>query len=147
MILELQFIGTFGTGDVYGSSDLTFRIEIEHQFGEVIFEILLNCALERTRTEILVITLVGDEVFCFGAEIQFKAKFLHTLKEVAELDVDDLEDSVAIELVEHDNIVDSVQELWRKDTVECLGDHTVGLLLADRLGIEANATAKLLELT
>ena len=118
----------------------------QQQFGKFILEVFLNCALERASTELHVASFGRNEVLGFVAYCYAVSKAADALVETGEFDVDDLVDRVAVECVENDNIVDTVEEFGRESFVESLREHAVRVFAVDFAGVESDTAAKFLEL-
>ena len=58
------------------AANLSFGSETEKKFGEIILKIFLYRTLERTSSEILVISLGGDKGFRLVAQIEVEPKLL-----------------------------------------------------------------------
>lgn len=91
---------------------------VDHEFGEFVFKIFLNCAFERACSELWVVAFFGDEVAGFGCDFERVAEGVDAFVESCEFDVDDFEYCFFGEGVEHDDVVDSVEEFGGKGFVE-----------------------------
>ncbi len=81
-----------------------------------------------------VVAPIGEQLFCFRRELELDAAFDEQLLHALELDLDDVADLVAAELVEDDHIVDAVQELGLEVRAQRLVDaalHLAALALAE----------------
>ena len=70
--------------------------------------------------EVAVVALAGDEVLRLLAEVEVEAQPLDAGEEAGQFDVYDLEDGVAVKLVEHHDVVHAVEELGRESAVKRL---------------------------
>src|ERR1044071_8949984 len=89
------------------------RLELSfEQFDrERVDDLALQRALQRTRAERGIESFVREHFFRVIADVDDQSTLLDPLRQPLELDADDLLDLIQIERVEHDHVVDAVEEL------------------------------------
>src|SRR5213078_1839760 len=89
---------------------------------ERILELLLDRALERPRAVHGVEAGLREPIARFRREHELDVALREPLVQILELDVDDLADVLRLERMEHDDVVDSVDELRPKVLADDLHD-------------------------
>ncbi|CAM2150949.1 hypothetical protein PT2222_250042 [Paraburkholderia tropica] len=97
--------------DVDRNHVLRSELAREDQLGDRIFDLLLDRALERPRTEQRVVADIRDLAERFVRHDEFHVELFQTLAQALQLDLRDRLDVVLAERMEHDDFVDPVQEL------------------------------------
>src|SRR4051812_13594894 len=94
----------------------------EDLLGQGVLDLALDGAAQRARTEHGVVALLGEQVLGRGRELDAHVLVLEPLVELGDLEVDDLRDLLAVEVGEHDRVVDAVEELGPEVLLELVGD-------------------------
>ena len=125
-----------------------FVFAAEYDFGDLVFEMVLYGSFQRSGTELYVISFLCDKVFgCIG-ELDVVSQGGDAVIEPFELDVDDAEYRLLVELVECNDVVDTVQEFGRECLVERFLNNRPGeFFVAYRAGVESDAASEIFELT
>ena len=84
------------------------------QFADTVLDIVLDGTLQGTCTKLHVIALGGHKFLSSIAELNVVAHVADALKDTFQFDVDDTLDGVEVELVEGDDLVETVEELGRE---------------------------------
>ncbi len=109
--LELQMLEVVGPFDVDADPVLALECAAEDLLGERVFDEVLDRPAERTRTVVGVEALGDDEVLGLVGEDEFQAAVGQPAADLRQLDVDDLLEVVLVQRVEHDHVVEPVEEL------------------------------------
>src|SRR5258705_6023177 len=96
------------------------EVTAEDEFREWIFEVLLDRSLERTGPEGTIEALVDEQLDGLGGEIELDLLGAQPTLDLAEQDAHDLSHVVARERVEHDGVIDTVQELRVERALELI---------------------------
>ena len=86
----------------------------EDQFADTVLDIVLDGTLQGTCAKLHVIALGGHKYLSGIAELYLIAHIADALEDAFQFDIDDTLDSVEVELVEGDNLVETVEELGRE---------------------------------
>ena len=90
------------------------QVAIHYKVTDTILDIILYGTLQRTGTKLNVVALRGNKLLCLLREVDAIAYLPDALIEASELDVDNLFDGLKVELVEGDDLIETVKELWRE---------------------------------
>ena len=136
---------------VGGDADGVARqdVGLDDLVGEVVLDVALDGAAQRTGAVLLVPALGDDEVLGLLVHLHLEAHLADAREEAAQFDVDDLVDLLAAERIEVDDVVDAVEELGSEGLLEALLDHValqLALLGFAGGGVEAYAHAEVLQL-
>jgi hypothetical protein len=121
---------------------------VDDLLGHGVLDELLDGALQWAGTELLVVALLGQEVLGLVGELQVVAQLGDALVQVAQFDVDDLVDVLPLQRVEHDDVIDAVEELRSEGLLQRLLDDAAvvsSCAVALGLGAEAHAFAVVLQ--
>ena len=106
-----------------------FKVAIHYQVADAIFQIVLYGALQWTCTKLHIVALGGHKLLGLVAQVDVITYLLDALVESLQLYIDNALDGIQIQLVEGDNLVQSVQELRRELLRECLLHNVACILL------------------
>ena len=81
---------------------------------ESVLDIVLDGTLQRTRTKLDVVALLGHKLLGSVRELERVAQLADPLVQALEFDIDNLLDGVEVQLVEGDDLVQTVEELRRE---------------------------------
>ena len=107
---EFLFIGSLCYAD---NSSLCY-FAVDYTLADAILNIGLDGTLQRTGTKLHVIALGGHEFLGLVAQLDGVAEVADALEESLQLNVDDALDGAQVELVEGDDLVETVEELGRE---------------------------------
>src|SRR5918992_5446474 len=125
---DLLVGGVVGLDDDLGAvRDLALQDHLAHR----VLDHALQDALQGARAERRVVARLGELVEGSGRELDADLALGHLLPEALDLDLDDLAHVLALELVEDDDLVDSVEELWAEDLAQLARDPTLHLLVGE----------------
>ena len=99
-------------GDVYGGSRLD--VTIDDKLGNTVLYVVLDGSLQGTGTKLYVVAFLGNKLAGFFTEVDRVAECFDTFVKSFQFDIYNLLDGFQIQLVEGDNLVQSVQELGRE---------------------------------
>src|SRR5690606_8540111 len=139
-----HFDGDIALVLVEAHSDLVafLHVLVDDLFGHRVLDVLLDRALQRACAELLIVAFLAEEILGLIGQLQVVAQFADALVHIAQLNVDDLVDVLALERVEHDDVVDAVQELRCEGLLQgFLHDPAVGIGGSFHLGLGAEAHA------
>ena len=150
---ECQFVFLRTLPDADGVAWL--QAFFHQQFAESVFHVVLDSSLQWASAELNIIALGCHEFLGLVGHLEAVTLFFHTFYQLLQLQVHYALDGIDVELVEGDNLVETVQKLWGKLLGKALLNHASCVflvLLADKrtltaqsAGIEAHATAKFLD--
>src|SRR5215218_3613110 len=104
-----------------------------------VFDHALQHPLERPGAERRIVAFFGELVQGLVRELYGHIALDELLAEALYLDLDDVAHVLALELVEHDDLVDPVQELGTEDLAQLAGDPTLHLLVGESGVVRAEA--------
>ena len=113
---QLILVGVLANDDSFTRSQ---RIA-QQQFTNAIFDVGLDGTLQRTGTKLHVVTLDGHKLLRFVSDADVVPHVLHTLEERLQFNIDDLLDGIEAQLVEGDDLVETIQELRRELLAQAL---------------------------
>ena len=96
-----------------------WQLSIDDEFGYTVFDIVLDGSLQRSSAKLYVVAFLCHKFLGILAEVDGVSHIADALIESFEFHVDNLLDGFEIQLVEGDNLVESVQEFWRELLREC----------------------------
>ena len=131
-----------------------FHLSAKDTLAKAVLDVVLDGAFQRAGAKLHVVAFRGDKLLRSIADLDVVTHVLHTAHQFAELDVDNLLDGLHVELVEGDDLVETVEELRGKLLAQALLDDRAGMLLVALVdaqseracGVESHAAAKLLQL-
>src|SRR5436190_22338378 len=130
---ELEVSG-LGVGLRVDDDDLAgAELLVEELLGQHVLDVALDGPTQRPGAEGGVVALVGHEALGRRRELDADALAGELLLRAGDEQVDDLRDLVLAELVEHDRLVDAVQELGTEVLLEGVVDLLLHLLVGDGL--------------
>ena len=115
------------------------KFAVDDKLRKLILHIFLNGAFERTRPELRIISSLGDEVLSLVGDGKRVTQLSYPSVESTKLYVDDPENRLLGELIEHHDVVNTVEKLGRKRLVKRLAEHAVAVLAVDGLSGEAHS--------
>ena len=124
-LFKCQFFFLWMLAD--GDGVAFFHVATEDALAETILNVVLDGALQRTGTKLHVVALRSDELLRLVTDGEVVAQGLHAGEESAQLDIDDALDGFHVELVEGDNLVETVEELWGELLAQALLDDGAGM--------------------
>ena len=95
--------------DMNGTAFLQFTAQ--QLLAHPVFDIVLDSPLQRTGTELHIIALGGHELLSFVGDVEVITEVIHALIQILQLNLNNLLDGWQVELVEGDDLVQTVQEL------------------------------------
>src|SRR5437867_1537515 len=104
---ENQFVTPAGNQDVAA----LLQLAAKHVLRERVLDQLLDAAFERARAQRLIEALLDEQIHHLILEVQRDPVSLHAVRDLAEQDLGDRAHLRPVERVEHDHLVDPVQEL------------------------------------
>src|SRR6185312_3327816 len=108
----------------------------QHLLCELVLDLALNRAPQRTRPELRIPAFLGEQFLAVFGDLEVHVLRLDLADDFLELETDDLFDLLAGELVEHDDLVDAVEELRTEGVLDLL-HHLVLHLLVLRVFADA----------
>src|ERR671911_400720 len=96
-----------------------------------VFDHALQHTLQGARPEGGVVAFLGELVECLIGELDRNVALDELLAEALYLDLDDVAHILALELVEHDDLVDPVEELGTEDLAQLARDAALHLLVGE----------------
>src|SRR5919198_1523820 len=115
-----------------------------HLFGEGIFDVLLNDALQRPCPVGGVIALFSQPAFGFLIDLDRDPLLDQLLIEALDLDIHDLHDVFDVQWMEHHDFIDAVQELRVEGALQFLADVLPHFIQGTRFAIALEAEGRLL---
>ena len=88
------------------------QVAIHYQVTHTILDIILYCTLQWAGAELNVVALRGNKLLRLLREVDAIANLPDALIQTSELDVDNLFNCLKVELVEGDDLIQTIQELW-----------------------------------
>src|SRR6185437_4746070 len=124
--------------------DLVALGELSHEdfLRKRVLDVLLDCPLERPRSVLLVVTMLHQELGGRVGELERQLLLRQPLPHVFEQDRHDLGDHLAAQRVEHDHVVEPVQEFRVENVLELVA-HLVGTALPILLLVPAREAERL----
>src|SRR4051794_34159618 len=98
------------------------ELGVQDLLGQGVLDLALDGAPQWASTEHGVVAALGEQVLGRGRELEAHVLVLEPLVELGDLEVDDLRDLLAVEVGEHDRVVDAVEELGPEVLLELVGD-------------------------
>ena len=106
-----------------------FQVAIHYYVAYSVFQIVLYSALKRTGTKLHIVTLGSHKFLSLVAQVYVITYLLYTVVQTLQLYVDNALNSVEIQLVEGNNLVQTIQELRRELLRKCLLHNVACVLL------------------
>ena len=100
-----------------------------YHFGQGVLEVFLYGTLERSSAILSVVSLVGYVIFSSIGQFERVTQIGYASVESGQLDVDDAEYCIAIQLIEHHDVVHAVEEFGRESFVERFKNDALAVLL------------------
>src|SRR5215204_6240220 len=121
--------------DLGAVGDLAAQDHLAHG----VFDHALQHTLQGARPEGGVVAFLGELVQCLVGELDRNVALDELLAEALYLDLDDVAHILALELVEHDDLVDPVEELGTEDLAQLARDAALHLLVGETGIVRAEA--------
>src|SRR5689334_6547750 len=90
----------------------------EDLFSDRVFKIFLNGTVQRTRSELMVISFLGKEILCLVCKLDLITQGRDASEKFAQCDIDDLVDILALQRVEDYHIIKTIEELRAECTLQ-----------------------------
>ena len=90
------------------------HVAIDDQFRYAVLDVGLDSSLQRTCTKLHIVALLSHKLLGLVAQLYLISQVADALEHTLQLYVDNLLDSLQIQLVEGDNLVQTVQEFRRE---------------------------------
>ena len=84
----------------------------KQQLAEAVLNVVLDGSLQRAGTELHIVALGGNKLLGTVGELEVVAQQACALVESLQLDIYNLLDCIEVELIEGDNFIETVEELW-----------------------------------
>ena len=84
---------------------------------------------EVSGTKLHIVSLLGYHLLCLFGNLEMESQVFYSLDQSFQVEVDDALDGIEIQLVEGDDVIETVQKLWSKLLAQTLLDDAAGILL------------------
>src|SRR4051812_8826993 len=103
----------------------------QHEVRERVLDVALDRPAERTGTHGRVPALLDEQVLGVLGELQLQLALRERLADAAQEELDDRLDLLLLQLVEHDHVVDAVEELGAEDLLQLSHDPVLHVVVRD----------------
>lgn len=100
----------FAVGELGGYGVAWLYLFFDDEVGYRVFDVLLDGTAQRTCSKLFVVALFGYPTLGIWGDVEMVSYLLDALDERTQFDVDNLYDAVEFQLVEGDDLVDSVEK-------------------------------------
>src|SRR4051812_1048316 len=107
------------------------QLGAEHEVRERILDVALDRPAERAGAHGRVPALLDQEVLCVLGELELQLALCERLADAAQEELDDRLDLLLLQLVEHDHVVDAVEELGAEDLLQLSHDPVLHVVVRD----------------
>ena len=125
------------------------NVQAQDLFSKRIFQVFLDGPVQRTCTKLNIISFLRDKVLGFFSELECKAERTESLRHSIHQDVDDLVYIFFGQRIEDDNIINTVKELRRERSLQCLLNYGLVIffaVLGSRLRSKSYSFTKIFQL-